>query len=162
MASTAHALLISEEEYTRQFRLYYRRTLVYARNKFRSVPDPENMVAEGWSLAWFRRRQFQGQSSFLTWVSKIIFNQFLTALRKASETYLENIPYIPVLLDLDTPIELNQVLRCASNEARNRLVCDMEGTLVRPSHATTVQLCRDRRLVKRRFSERLKSLEARN
>src|ERR1044072_5091183 len=60
------------------------RDKVYARafSMMRNEEDAIDLSQEAWVKAWQRLKQFQGDSSFLTWMTRIVINLCLDKLRK--------------------------------------------------------------------------------
>src|ERR1041385_2805660 len=60
------------------------RDKIYARafSMIRNEEDATDLSQEAWVKAWQRLKQFQGDSSFLTWMTRIVINLCLDKLRK--------------------------------------------------------------------------------
>ena len=60
------------------------RDKIYARafSMMRSEEDAVDLSQEAWVKGWQRLVQFQGESSFTTWMTRIVINLCLDQLRK--------------------------------------------------------------------------------
>lgn len=69
------------------------RDKVYARafSMLRSEDEALDVSQEAWVKAWQRLRQFQGESSFVTWMTRIVINLCLDHLRKHKRQRAESI-----------------------------------------------------------------------
>jgi RNA polymerase sigma-70 factor (ECF subfamily) len=69
------------------------RDKVYARafSMMRNEEDAIDLSQEAWVKAWQRLKQFQGDSSFLTWMTRIVINLCLDQLRKHKRQRAESI-----------------------------------------------------------------------
>jgi RNA polymerase sigma-70 factor (ECF subfamily) len=69
------------------------RDKVYARafSMMRNEEDAVDLSQEAWVKAWQRLKQFQGDSSFLTWMTRIVINLCLDKLRKQKRERAESI-----------------------------------------------------------------------
>jgi RNA polymerase sigma-70 factor, ECF subfamily len=69
------------------------RDKVYARafSMMRNEEDAVDVSQEAWVKGWQRLKQFQGDSSFLTWMTRIVINLCLDALRKQKRQRAESI-----------------------------------------------------------------------
>ena len=69
------------------------RDKVYARafSMIRNEEDATDLSQEAWVKAWQRLKQFQGDSSFLTWMTRIVINLCLDKLRKQKRERAESI-----------------------------------------------------------------------
>ena len=69
------------------------RDKVYARafSMMRNEEDAVDISQEAWVKGWQRLKQFQGDSSFLTWMTRIVINLCLDALRKQKRQRAESI-----------------------------------------------------------------------
>jgi RNA polymerase sigma-70 factor, ECF subfamily len=69
------------------------RDKIYARafSMIRNEEDAIDLSQEAWVKAWQRLRQFQGDSSFLTWMTRIVINLCLDKLRKQKRERAESI-----------------------------------------------------------------------
>jgi RNA polymerase sigma-70 factor (ECF subfamily) len=69
------------------------RDKIYARafSMMRNEEDAVDLSQEAWVKAWQRLKQFQGESSFLTWMTRIVINLCLDQLRKQKRQRSESI-----------------------------------------------------------------------
>jgi RNA polymerase sigma-70 factor, ECF subfamily len=69
------------------------RDKIYARafSMMRNEEDAVDLSQEAWVKAWQRLKQFQGDSSFLTWMTRIVINLCLDKLRKHKRERAESI-----------------------------------------------------------------------
>jgi RNA polymerase sigma-70 factor (ECF subfamily) len=69
------------------------RDKVYARafSMMRNEESALDLSQEAWVKAWQRLHQFQGDSSFLTWMTRIVINLCLDQLRKQKRLKAESI-----------------------------------------------------------------------
>jgi RNA polymerase sigma-70 factor (ECF subfamily) len=69
------------------------RDKIYARafSMIRNEEDAIDLSQEAWVKAWQRLKQFQGDSSFLTWMTRIVINLCLDKLRKMKRERAESI-----------------------------------------------------------------------
>src|SRR5678816_3615753 len=69
------------------------RDKVYARafSMVRNEEDAIDLSQEAWVKAWQRLKQFQGDSRFLTWMTRIVINLCLDKLRKQKRERAESI-----------------------------------------------------------------------
>src|SRR6476661_6848334 len=69
------------------------RDKIYARafSMVRNEDDAVDLSQEAWVKAWQRLKQFQGESSFVTWMTRIVINLCLDHLRKAKRLRAESI-----------------------------------------------------------------------
>src|SRR5688572_31274569 len=69
------------------------RDKIYARafSMMRSEEDAVDLSQEAWVKGWQRLKQFQGDSSFLTWMTRIVINLCLDKLRKMKRERAESI-----------------------------------------------------------------------
>jgi RNA polymerase sigma-70 factor (ECF subfamily) len=69
------------------------RDKVFARafSMMRNEDDAVDISQEAWVKGWQRLKQFQGDSSFLTWMTRIVINLCLDALRKQKRHRAESI-----------------------------------------------------------------------
>src|SRR3989475_11646190 len=60
------------------------RDKIYARafSMMRNEDDAVDLSQEAWVKGWQRLKQFQGESSFVTWMTRIVINLCLDQLRK--------------------------------------------------------------------------------
>src|SRR5438270_6925999 len=69
------------------------RDKIYARaySMMRNEDDAIDLSQEAWIKGWQRLRQFQGESSFATWMTRIVINLCLDQLRKHQRQRAESI-----------------------------------------------------------------------
>jgi len=66
---------------------------IYARafSMMRNEEDAVDLSQEAWVKGWQRLKQFQGDSSFVTWMTRIVINLCLDQLRKHKRQRAESI-----------------------------------------------------------------------
>jgi RNA polymerase sigma-70 factor (ECF subfamily) len=69
------------------------RDKIYARafSLLRNEDEALDLSQEAWIKAWQRLRQFQGDASFVTWITRIVINLCLDYLRKQKRQKTESI-----------------------------------------------------------------------
>src|SRR5688572_31381785 len=69
------------------------RDKIYARafSMLRNEEEAVDLSQEAWVKGWQRLNQFQGDSSFLTWMTRIVINLCLDQLRKQKRHRAESI-----------------------------------------------------------------------
>ena len=69
------------------------RDKIYARafSMMRNEDEAVDLSQEAWVKGWQRLKQFQGESSFLTWMTRIVINLCLDQLRKQKRHRSESI-----------------------------------------------------------------------
>ncbi len=69
------------------------RDKIYARafSMMRNEDEATDLSQEAWVKGWQRLKQFQGDSSFLTWMTRIVINLCLDQLRKHKRQRAESI-----------------------------------------------------------------------
>src|SRR5258707_14466779 len=69
------------------------RDKIYARaySMVRNEDEALDLSQEAWVKSWQRLKQFQGQSSFGTWLTRIVINLCLDQLRKRKRQRIESI-----------------------------------------------------------------------
>src|SRR5438309_10299476 len=69
------------------------RDKIYARaySMMRNEDEAIDLSQEAWVKGWQRLRQFQGESSFATWMTRIVINLCLDQLRKHQRQRTESI-----------------------------------------------------------------------
>ena len=72
------------------------RDKIYARaySMMRNEEEAIDLSQEAWVKGWQRLRQFQGESSFATWMTRIVINLCLDQLRKQKRQRAESIEEI--------------------------------------------------------------------
>src|SRR5437763_13115210 len=69
------------------------REKIYARafSMMRNEEEAIDLSQEAWVKAWPRLKQFQGEASFVTWMTRIVINLCLDQLRKQKRLRAESI-----------------------------------------------------------------------
>src|SRR5229473_54980 len=69
------------------------RDKIYARafSMLRNEDEAVDLSQEAWVKGWQRLKQFQGESSFVTWMTRIVINLCLDQLRKQKRHRAESI-----------------------------------------------------------------------
>src|SRR5213592_434815 len=69
------------------------RDTIYARaySMMRNEDDAVDLSQEAWVKGWQRLKQFQGESSFATWMTRIVINLCLDQLRRQKRHRAESI-----------------------------------------------------------------------
>ncbi len=69
------------------------RDKIYARafSMVRNEDEALDLAQEAWVKAWQRLKQFQGESSFVTWITRIVINLCLDQLRRQKRQRSESI-----------------------------------------------------------------------
>ncbi|MBI2947044.1 MAG: sigma-70 family RNA polymerase sigma factor [Verrucomicrobia bacterium] len=69
------------------------RDKVYARaySMMRNEDEAVDLSQEAWVKGWQRLKQFQGEASFVTWITRIVINLCLDQLRKQKRVRAESI-----------------------------------------------------------------------
>ena len=69
------------------------RDKIYARawSMMRNEDEAIDLSQEAWVKGWQRLRQFQGESGFLTWLTRIVINLCLDQLRRRKRQHAESI-----------------------------------------------------------------------
>src|SRR5436190_19295973 len=69
------------------------RDKIYGRafSMMRNEEDAVDLSQEAWVKAWQRLKQFQGEASFVTWLTRIVINLCLDQLRKQKRLRAESI-----------------------------------------------------------------------
>jgi RNA polymerase sigma-70 factor, ECF subfamily len=86
-ASQAGDMLAFEELVARHRDKIYARAFSMMRNEEEAI----DLSQEAWVKAWQRLKQFQGDSSFATWMTRIVINLCLDQLRRQKRTRAESI-----------------------------------------------------------------------
>ncbi|MHB8521449.1 MAG: RNA polymerase sigma factor [Limisphaerales bacterium] len=73
--------------------VFRHRDKIYARafSMLRNEDEAVDLSQEAWVKAWQRLKQFQGDSSFVTWLTRIVINLCLDQLRKQKRQRTESI-----------------------------------------------------------------------
>jgi len=86
-ASQAGDMVAFEELVARHRDKIYARAFSMMRNEEEAI----DLAQEAWVKAWQRLKQFQGDSSFATWMTRIVINLCLDQLRRQKRTRAESI-----------------------------------------------------------------------
>ncbi len=120
------------------------RDKVYAR-AFSMVRNEEtalDLAQEAWVKAWQRIGQFQGDSSFLTWLTRIVINLSLDQLRRQKRAPAESIDHLEAELggvERQMPVVVtNPTERLERAELRQRI--DQALAKLSPEHRTVLIL----------------------
>ena len=72
------------------------RDKIYARafSMMRNEEEAVDLSQEAWVKGWQRLKQFQGDSSFVTWMTRIVINLCLDQLRKQKRQRAESIEHL--------------------------------------------------------------------
>lgn len=119
------------------------RDKVYARafSMLRNEEEAVDLSQEAWVKAWQRLQQFQGESSFVTWITRIVINLCLDQLRKQKRQRTESIELMesesggverqmPTVTINPTEGLERQELRCRIDEAMAQLSVEHRTVLV--------------------------------
>ena len=87
------------------------RDKVYARaySMMRNEEDAMDLSQEAWVKAWQRIGQFHGESSFATWLTRIVINLCLDALRRQKRLQAESVEELAAEGGLERHLPLVQV-----------------------------------------------------
>ncbi len=108
------------------------RDKIYARaySMVRSRDDAYDLSQEAWIKAWQRLAQFQGDSSFATWATRITINVCLDFLRRQKRAYFESTETLEDTVGgvekLLPPVDVDPLLRLEQQELRERIDAAME------------------------------------
>src|SRR5436853_3078898 len=103
------------------------RDKVYARavSMMRNEEEAADLSQEAWVKAWQRLKQFQGEASFVTWMTRIVINLCLDQLRRQKRLRAESIEQLDEELggvERQMPIITpNPTERLERNELRQRI-----------------------------------------
>src|SRR5438270_8118757 len=119
------------------------RDKIYARafSMMRNEEEAVDLSQEAWVKGWQRLKQFQGESSFLTWMTRIVINLCLDQIRKQKRHRAESIEameedsggverHMPVLTVNPTAGLERQELRQRIDRALNQLSYEHRTVLV--------------------------------
>ena len=119
------------------------RDKVYARafSMLRNEEEAVDLSQEAWVKAWQRLQQFQGEASFVTWITRIVINLCLDQLRKQKRQRTESIELMesesggverqmPTVTINPTEGLERQELRCRIDEAMAQLSVEHRTVLV--------------------------------
>jgi RNA polymerase sigma-70 factor, ECF subfamily len=121
------------------------RDKIYARaySMMRNEEDAIDLSQEAWVKGWQRLVQFQGESSFATWMTRIVINLCLDQLRRQKRHRAESIE----LMDEESGgverqmpvVTVNPTERLERAELRQRI--DKALTQLSETHRTALVLC---------------------
>lgn len=121
------------------------RDKIYARaySMMRNEDDAVDLSQEAWIKGWQRLKQFQGESSFATWMTRIVINLCLDQLRRQKRHRAESIE----AMDEDSGgverqmpvVTVNPTERLERGELRQRI--DQAMTQLSEAHRTALILC---------------------
>jgi RNA polymerase sigma-70 factor (ECF subfamily) len=76
--------------------IFRHRDKIYSRafSMMRNEDEALDLSQEAWIKAWKRLKQFQGEASFTTWMTRIVINLCLDQIRKNKRTQSESIDRI--------------------------------------------------------------------
>jgi RNA polymerase sigma-70 factor (ECF subfamily) len=100
---------------------------IYARaySMVRSRDEAYDLSQETWVKAWQRLKQFQGESSFATWITRIAINVCLDFLRRQKRAHFESMETIEETVGgverLLPPVEIDPLLGLERQELRARI-----------------------------------------
>ncbi|NGO40349.1 sigma-70 family RNA polymerase sigma factor [Limisphaera ngatamarikiensis] len=103
------------------------RDKVYARalSILRNEEDALDLSQEAWIKAWQRLQQFQGESSFATWITRIVINLCLDHLRRQKRAVGESLEAIEEEVGnierLLPPVSINPAAGLERDELRARI-----------------------------------------
>jgi RNA polymerase sigma-70 factor, ECF subfamily len=119
------------------------RDKIYARafSMLRNEDEAMDLSQEAWVKAWQRLKQFQGDSSFVTWTTRIVINLCLDQLRRQKRQRLESIEqmndetggverHMPVITPNPTEGLERAELRVRINRAMDQLSVEHKTVLV--------------------------------
>src|SRR6267143_545609 len=119
------------------------RDKIYARafSMMRNEDEAVDLSQEAWVKAWQRLKQFQGEASFATWMTRIIINLCLDQLRKQKRLRAESIEQLdeesggverqmPVVTPNPTERMERGELRQRIDEALGKLSCEHRTVLI--------------------------------
>jgi RNA polymerase sigma-70 factor, ECF subfamily len=120
------------------------RDKLYARafSMLRNEEDAVDLSQEAWVKGWQRLKQFQGESGFTTWMTRIVINLCLDELRKQKRRRVESIEAMDEesggVERLMPAVTVNPAERLERGELRQRI----ESGLARlsPEHRTVLVL----------------------
>jgi RNA polymerase sigma-70 factor (ECF subfamily) len=120
------------------------RDKVYARaySMMRNEEEALDLSQEAWVKGWQRLTQFQGDSSFITWMTRIVINLCLDQLRKQKRRRLESIEALEEEaggVERQMPVvEVNPTQGLERGELRQRI--DAALAKLSPEHRTALVL----------------------
>lgn len=105
---------------------------IYARacSMVRNRDDAYDLSQEAWIKAWQRLKQFHGDSSFATWITRITINVCLDFMRRQKRAYFESTETLEETLGgverLLPPVDVDPLERLDREELRQRIDAAME------------------------------------
>lgn len=121
------------------------RDKIYARaySMMRNEEDAIDLSQEAWVKGWQRLAQFQGESSFATWMTRIVINLCLDQLRRQKRHRTESIEVMDEEsggVERQMPVVVvNPTERLERAELRKRI--DKALTQLSETHRTALVLC---------------------
>src|SRR2546423_13839062 len=116
---------------------------IYARafSMVRNEEEAVDLSQEAWVKGWQRLKQFQGEASFVTWMTRIVINLCLDHLRKQKRQRAESIEHLdeelggverqmPVVTPNPTERMERGELRQRIDEALGKLSCEHRTVLI--------------------------------
>lgn len=116
----------------------YARAMIMMRNE----GDAVDLSQEAWVKAWQRLRQFQGESSFATWMTRIVINLCLDQIRRQKRTRAESIEELEEEsggVERQMPIAENNPTEGLETEELRRRIDEAMGKLT-DAHRTVLVL----------------------
>jgi RNA polymerase sigma-70 factor, ECF subfamily len=146
-----------ERAFETLFKRYQRKTLAVVLRYTRAVEDAEDIVQRCFYKAFVHLSQFQGESSFSTWLTRIAINEALMFLRHIAavrEVSLDDIRHAGSADSLGTPdANADPETRCSQREEFRTLANAVRN--LRPGLRTTVVLRELRELSTNETARRL-------
>ena len=121
------------------------RDKIYARaySMMRNEDDATDLSQEAWVKGWQRLKQFQGESSFATWMTRIVINLCLDQLRRQKRRRAESIEEMDEEsggVERQMPVvTVNPTERLERGELRQRI--DKALGQLSETHRTALVLC---------------------
>src|SRR4026207_2225279 len=121
------------------------RDKIFARafSMMRNEEEAVDLSQEAWVKGWQRLRQFQGESSFVTWMTRIVINLCLDQLRKQKRHRAESIEMLEEEsggVERQMPVvTINPTERLERAEVRQRI--DKALSQLSETHRTALVLC---------------------
>jgi len=147
-----------EQAFETLFKRYRRKTLAVVLRYIRVVEDAEDIVQQSFYKAFVHLSQFQGESSFSTWLTRIAINEALMflrhigALREVSIDSMGDTEGSPVSLEIPDP-NANPETRCSQREEARILWKAVRN--LRPGLRATIALSELRELSRSETARRL-------
>jgi RNA polymerase sigma-70 factor (ECF subfamily) len=131
-----------EQAFETLFKRYQRKTLAVVLRYTRVVEDAEDIVQQSFYKAFVHLCQFQGESSFSTWLTRIAINEALMFLRRIAavrEVLIDDIRDAESADSLDIPdSNADPETRCSQREEARILSQAVRN--LRPALRTTIML----------------------